>query len=180
MGWRAREDAVRSALERATWKHRAKWVAIAVVVVGALALAVQAVADDDPPKTSLTVCTGTLPATSLLSDHDGACYDYDVSATEKLSADLLNHEDDDTFRHVYWREGDPACVFTARVRYPNPDQPSWARTRLLSDVSGGRECNRQTRDGQCAYIAQGYSILAVTGASCSQAGVPLCGGPFCI
>ena len=76
--------------------------------------------------------------------------------------------------------GDPACVFTARVRYPNPDEPSWARTRVLSDVAGGRECNASTQDSQCAYIAQGYSILAVTGQSCSQAGVPLCQGPFCI
>ena len=137
-------------------------------------------ADDSPPQTEVRICDGTLPATSLLSNHDASCFDYTVAATGKLAADLLNHDDDDTFRHVYFRGGDPACIFTARVRYPNPDDPSWARTRVLSDIAGGRECNEHTPNGQCAYIAPGYSILAVTGQSCSQAGVPICTGPFCI
>lgn len=154
----------------------------AILYLLALAAALslgEARADDDPPSTKLRICTGTLPATSLLSDHDGACHDYTVSAQGRLAADLLNHDDDDTFRHVYFRSGDPACVFTASIRYPNPDQPSWARTRVESNIAGGRDCSASTPDGQCSYIAQGYAILAVTGGSCSQHGIPLCTGLFC-
>ena len=177
MGWRERDEAYAWLYHARQW---GKGIVIALLAVACLLIAWHVAASAPPPQTTLKVCTGTLPATSLLSNHDGSCHTYDVSATEKLAADLLNHEDDDTFRHVYYRGGDPACVFTARISYPNPDEPSWARTRIEHDVSGGRECNAHTPDGQCAYIATGYSILAITGASCSEAGVPLCGGPFCI
>ena len=148
--------------------------------LGLLAVSKAAFADDDPPQTELRICGGALPATSLLSNHDGSCFDYTVSAVETYAGDLLNNGDDDAYRHVYYRGGDPACVFTARVHYPNPDEPSWKQTRLLSQVAGGRECNAGTPNGQCAYISSGYSILAVTGQSCSQAGVPICTGPFCV
>ena len=176
MGWEERDAAYAGWVILWRW---IKWVGTGAAIAVLALLAWNAWASAPPPTTTLKVCTGTLPVTSLLSNHDGGCHTYDVSATEKLAADLLNHGDDDTFRHVYYRGGDPACVFTARISYPNPDEPSWARTRIESDVSGGRECNAHTRDGQCAYIAQGYSILAVTGQSCSEAGVPLCTGPFC-
>ena len=164
-------------------KERAGWWTFGIAFLIAAIVSsfvLQAHADDDPPSTELRICTGTLPATSLLSNHDAPCHDYTSTSTEKLAADLLSHDDDDTFRHVYYRGGDPACIFTAKITYADPDEPSWARTRIESDVSGGRECNAGTPDGQCAYIAQGYSILAVTGQSCSQAGVPLCTGPLCI
>ena len=139
-----------------------------------------AMGDDSPPQTEVRICDGTLPATSLLSNHDASCYDYTINAVEAQAGDILNHNDDDTYRHVYFHDGDPACIFTARVHYTNPDDPSWARHRYLTEVSGGRECNASTPNGQCAYISSGYAILGVTGQSCSQAGIPSCTGPFCI
>ena len=151
-------------------------IAVAVVLTQLMILVSTLVMGaDDPPSTELRICGGTLPATSLLSDHDAACYDYTVSSVDTQGADLLNSNDDDTYRHVYYRGGDPSCVFTARLHHsPDHDQ------RFLTEVSGGRDCNASTPNGQCAYISSGYSVFAVTGQSCSQAGVPLCTGPFCI
>ena len=153
------------------------WLLLAGVMLGFIAHTVMA--DDSPPQTEVRICDGTLPATSLESNHDASCYGYTINATEKLAADVLNHNDNDTFRHVYYKSGDPACVFTGNVHYTNPDDPSWARHRALSNIAGGRDCNAGTPDGQCAYIAQGYTILATTGGSCSQVDVPICQGLFC-
>ena len=119
-------------------------VAVLAALVLVWAGAGRVLAHDDPPQTELRICGGTLPATSLLSNHDASCFDYTVGAVSTYGADLLNNGDDDTYRHVYFRGGDPACVFTARVHFPNPDEPSWKQTRLLSNVAGGRECNAST------------------------------------
>ena len=138
----------------------------AIVLAFALALmAFNAAADDNPPKTRVHICDGPLPSLSLDCGAEGGCQDYDVNAASMAHPDYLNHKDDDTFRHVYWRNGDPACVFTAD---PNGDG--------VKHVSGGRDLNERER---VAYIAEGWHIYAVTGQSCSEAGVPLCGGLFC-
>ena len=64
--------------------------------------------------------------------------------------------------------GNPtACVFTARK----------VGGRLV-DVGGGRNCGGGPAE-QCAYIAEGYHVWAVSGLSCTALGVPLCSGPFC-
>ena len=132
-------------------------------------------ADGDPPATQVRICTGTLPATSLLSNHDAACHDYTIASTDTRHAGYLAHNDDDTFRHVYFRGGDPACIFTGQYHHATA-----ASVFYVTDQGGGRDCNAGTPDGQCAYIAEGWAIFAVTGQSCSQADVPVCTGPFCI
>ena len=125
--------------------------------------------EDAPPSTSVLVCGGTLPVSSLRSNHDAPCYSYDIGATEKADADYLGHRTDDEFRHVYYQSGDPSCVFTA----------GRSGERLV-DIAGGRDCNADTPDSQCAYIAEGWAIYGVTGGSCSEAGVPICTGIYCI
>ena len=120
------------------------------------------VGDAAPPSTTVKVCRGALPSTSLIGNADaGGCITYDVGAVDRSAPDLLNSNDDDTFRHVYWLSGDPACVGTGKP------------------LTSGRDCSRDSPDGQCAYIAEGYALYAVTGGSCSEAGVGLCSGPFC-
>ena len=120
------------------------------------------VGDAAPPQTTLKVCEGTLPATSLLGHHDAPCPTFVVSAQDAGAPDYWGHAADDTFRHVYRVSGDPACVGTGKP------------------LGSGRDCTVDSApEGQCAYIAQGYGIYAVTGGSCSEKGVPLCGGLFC-
>lgn len=122
------------------------------------------VSDPQPPSTTLKVCRGTLPSTSVLgnADADPGCLTYEVGATDRRTPDLLSHDDADTFRHVYWQSGDPACVGTGKP------------------LGSGRDCSVDSRpEGQCAYVAEGYALYAVTGGSCSEAGVGLCSGPFC-
>ena len=120
------------------------------------------VGDAEPPSTTLKVCGGTLPSTSVLGDHDAPCHTYEVSSTDPGAPDLLNSDDDDEFRHVYWMAGDPACVGTGKP------------------LASGRDCGPDDgAAGQCAYISEGFAIYALTGASCSQHGVGLCSGPFC-
>ena len=119
------------------------------------------VGDSEPPSTTLMVCRGNLPSLSVRSASNGGCVNYDVSATDKAKPDLLNQDDDDQFRHVYWMSGDPACVGTGKP------------------IGSGRDCTSDSPDGQCAYISEGFSIFAVTGSSCSEAGIGLCQGPFC-
>ena len=61
-----------------------------------------------------------------------------------------------------------ACVFTA-------DRGADGR---LTNIGGGRNCGGGPSE-QCAYIAEGYHVFAVSGLSCTALGVPLCGGLFC-
>ena len=122
------------------------------------------VGDAQPPSTTLKVCRGDLPATSVLGNADASpgCLTYEVGATDRNAPDVLAHNDDDTFRHVYWQAGDPACVGTGKP------------------LASGRDCNADSRpEGQCAYVAQGYELTATTGGSCSEAGVGLCQGLWC-
>ena len=147
---------------------------ISILMLALIGVVHLARADDAPPSTKVSICGGTLPVSSLKSNHDGPCYTYTVSATQLQSADYLGHRDDDEFRHIYFEGGDPACLFTAR-RHVNPEGSVW-----LTDISGGRDCNDDTPDTQCGYIAEGFAIYAVTGMSCSTAAVPICQGPFCI
>ena len=118
--------------------------------------------DAQPPSTDLEICGGDLPSQSVRGSHDAPCHTYSVGATDKAAPDYLGHNNDDEFRHVYYLGGDPACVGTG------------------PPIGSGRDCNAgEGDDGQCAYIAQGYHIYALTGGSCSQHGVPLCSGLFC-
>ena len=132
-------------------------------------------ADDDPPQTEVRICGGTLPATSLLSNHDAPCYNYTITATDIAHPGYLSHRSDDQFRHVYWKGGDPACIYTGDYH-----RATGHSVFYVTDQAGGRNCRDSTNDGQCAYIATGYAIFAVTGQGCSQAGVPICTGPLCI
>ena len=119
------------------------------------------VGDAAPPSTTLMVCRGNLPSLSVRSASNGGCVSYEVSSTDRSAPDLLNRNDDDQFRHVYWMGGDPACVGTGKP------------------IASGRDCAASDPDGQCAYVSEGYSIFALTGGSCSEHGVGLCEGPFC-
>ena len=156
------------------WLYGVLGISVGVLVLAAFMLAANAHDEDAPPSTSLLVCGGTLPVSSLRSNHDAPCYSYDIGATEIQEGDYLGHRTDDEFRHVYFQRGDPACIFTAR-RGSNPEGAVW-----LHDVAGGRDCNASTPDGQCAYIAEGWAVYGVTGGSCSEAGVPICTGIYCI
>ena len=121
------------------------------------------IGDAAPPSTTLKVCRGDLPSLSVLGNADVGCLTYEVGSTDAAHPDLLSHDDADTFRHVYRVSGDPACVGTGKP------------------LGSGRDCTVDSApEGQCAYIAQGYGVYAVTGGSCSQHGVGLCSGPFCI
>ena len=120
------------------------------------------VGDAAPPSTTVKVCEGTLPATSVLGHHDAPCPTFVISAQDAGAPDYLGHAADDTFRHVYRISGDPACVGTGKP------------------LGSGRDCTVDSApEGQCAYIAEGFAIYAVTGGSCSEHGVPLCGGLLC-
>ena len=145
------------------------WALGCVLVLFLAGLGVKLFADDDPPHTHLQICDGNLPSLSLHSASNEGCWDVTVNATDPARPDYLNREDDASFRHVYHVEGDQACVFTA-----NPDGSHGA----VKDVSGGRDCSGGGYS-QCSYIAEGWHVYAVTGKSCSEAGVPLCGGLFC-
>ena len=132
--------------------------------------------DDAAPSTTLEVCAGPLPSLSVRDNAEDGCQTYTVSYSQGVHAapdflpDYLSSKDDDTFRHVYFIAGSPACVFTGSKRTPHAGR--------ISDVDGGRDCNSGGPE-QCAYVSEGYRIYAVTGKSCSEAGVPICGGPFC-
>lgn len=151
-------------------------VPIIVVVPAALfylaALVVHAVfADDDPPKTTLTQCSGSLPSLSLLGNSD--CSEVVITATETHRAQLIGYWPQE-FSHEFYHAGDPACVFTAKAVWRH-GLPTWPAP---GTIASGRDC----RPGltQCAFIAEGYATFAVTGQSCTEAGIPLCGGPFCV
>ena len=119
--------------------------------------------DSAPPSTTLKVCRGDLPSQSVLGSADAGCLTYEVGSTDRAHPDLLAHNDDDTFRHVYRISGDPACVGTGKP------------------LGSGRDCTIDSApEGQCAYVAEGFAIYAVTGGSCSENGIALCSGPFCI
>lgn len=155
---------------------RTMWALVAgVVILLVWALAVtDGFADDDPPQTDVRICGGTLPVTSLESNHDAPCYAYTVSATDPDHPGYLSHNSDDQFRHVYFRGGDPACIFTGDYH-----RATGHGVFHVTGQGGGRDCNASTPDGQCAYIAEGWAIFAISGRSCSQAGVPICQGAFC-
>ena len=154
-----------------SWR-RALYAILAIVVLFFLSAVLQKTfADDEPPATTLEVCRGPLPSLSLWHNAQDGCVRFVVNATEADHADFLSRGGDNTARHVYVLEGDPACVGTLDVRHAG---------RLHS----GRDCvpsgNGTPDPIQCAYIAQGYALGAITGASCSQAGVEPCAGPFCV
>lgn len=114
-----------------------------------------------PPSTRLMVCGGSLPSTSLRDNADGSgCHTYDVGATDPAKPDVLSHNDNDEFRHVYRVSGDPACVGTG------------------PPMGSGRDCAPGGPD-QCGYISEGFTVLALTGGSCSEHGIGLCTGLFC-
>ena len=146
-------------------------VAVAVMAIG-LGLTV---ADDSPPQTEVRICGGTLWITSLESNHDAPCYSYTISSTDKDHPGYLSHSSDDQFRHVYFKGGDPACIFTGDYH-----RATGHSVFHVTDQDGGRECNASTPDGQCAAIAPGYAIFAVTGGSCSQHDIHWCEGGLCI
>ena len=146
-------------------------VLLLVVAVATMLLPADACADDDPPATQLEVCRGPLPSLSLWHNAQDGCVRFVVTATNPAAADYLSQGGDNTARHVYVLEGDPACVGTLLARGAGA-------------LASGRDCVPSGNDVpdpvQCAYIAQGYALGAVTGASCSQAGVEPCTGPFCV
>ena len=122
---------------------------------------VQALNDAAPPETRVNVCAGALPSTSLVGNADaGGCRLRDVSSTDPAAPDYLGHDNDDTFRHVYFVSGDAACIGTG------------------TPLGSGRDCGPGGPE-QCAYISEGYAVYAVTGGSCGEHGVGLCSGPFC-
>ena len=124
--------------------------------------------DAAPPATTLKVCRGPLPSLSVRDSAQDGCVSFVVNATDPTAADYLSQGGDNDARHVYGVSGDPACVGTLPERKRGP-------------LDSGRDCIPPgSGDGvQCAYIAQGYALGAVTGQSCSQAGVGACSGPFC-
>ena len=119
-----------------------------------------ALEDDAPPSTTIKACRGPLPSLSTEHGAQDGCVTYVVSATSKAAPDYLSQGDDNTFRHFYHDGGAPACLGTGT-------KAAWG---------GGRDLNAQQ---DAAYIAQGYHVYAITGGSCSEAGVGLCVGPFC-
>ena len=136
-------------------------IAILVAIWLAASLAVS-YADDDPPKTTLTICDGGLPSTSLLGSAQGGCHSVDVTATDPLHFAQIAYQAQ-SFMHIYRDAGDPACIYTKDSR-GRPD--------------AGRDCRPETH--QCAFIAMGWHTYAITGQSCMEAGIPECGGGFCI
>ena len=142
------------------WLRR-NWLWLAFMLAIGVGIGGSAFADDDPPKTTLTICDGGLPSTSLLGSAQGGCHSVDVTGVEVEHAPQIAYQPQ-SFMHVYRDAGDPACVFTRDSR-GNP--------------GGGRDCRPE--DHQCAFIAMGWHVFAVTGQSCLQAGVAQCTGPFC-
>lgn len=134
-------------------------------------------ADDDPPKTTLTECAGSLPSLSLLGNSD--CHDVVITATDPADAQLIGYWPH-SFSHEYYVSGDPACVFTAKPRH---DLKTHIRDGIRmvpvpDTVEGGRNCRPGVT--QCAYISEGYYTFAITGQDCTEAGVGVCGGPWCV
>ena len=125
-------------------------------------------ADDDPPQSTLTICTGGLPINSLLGSAQGGCHDVEITSTTIEDARLIGYEPQ-AFSHEYYVSGDPGCIFTAEPKTMNTPKPETA--------SGGRDF--RPHDSQVAYIAEGWHTYAITGQSCTQAGIPLCGGIYC-
>ena len=125
-------------------------------------------ADDDPPESVLSICTGGLPVESLQGSAQFGCHDVQISATEVEDARLIGYEPQ-AFSHEYFVSGDPGCIFTAEPRTMNTPKPETA--------SGGRDF--RPGESQVAYIAEGWHTYAITGQSCQQAGIPLCGGLYC-
>ena len=116
----------------------------------------------DGPKTTLSVTTGGLPVTSTRDSHRAA-YTVDVTATEVLKADPVEYEAQ-AFAHIWFHDGDPACLFTGTPQAP----------------SSGRDCNSGTANAQCAFIGEGWKTYAVTGKSCMELHIGMCGGLGCI
>ena len=141
--------------------------AVAMLLIASIINKVSA--DDDPPKTTLTICAGGLPSLSILSNAQDGCHSVDVSAQEVENADLIYYNPSQ-FSHEYrLNTGDaPACIFTEDEHKGKP---------VMSSVAGGRDCRPE--DHQCAYISQGFHTWAITGKSCQEAGVPECEGLFC-
>ena len=75
------------------------------------------------------------------------------------------------FRHLAHLSGPQGCVFTAN--------PLHAADGTLLHSAGGRECPRAEGDRRCGYIATGFDVFALAGASCEAYGIPECTGPFC-
>ena len=155
-------------------KQPAIWLAVIVAVLVVASLVSHYVkADDAPPKSTLKVCGGPLPSLSLDGGAEGGCFTYDVSATSihdpGAPPDHLAHDDEDEYRHIYFVEGDPACVMTGYLH---------RGARFPYALGSGRDLNRSSQE-HVAYVAQGYGIFATTGASCSEIGVSLCRGGFC-
>ena len=144
--------------------------AVLACAVTLLGIAGTARADDAPPKTTLTICSGGLPSLSLLGSAQDGCHSVDVTATEPADADLIWYSTS-AFAHVYRDAGDPACIFTA------PIHGSPHRAPVLSQAGGGRDARPEDR--QVAYIASGWNVWGVTGRSCREAGIIECGGPLC-
>ena len=138
-------------------------ILIGVVVLVLLLLgSAKVFADDDPPKTTLTICDGGLPSTSLLGSAQGGCHSVDVTATDPLHFAQIAYQAQ-SFMHIYRTSGDPACIYTKDSR-GRPD--------------AGRDCRPE--DHQCAFIAMGWHTYAITGQSCQQAGIAECEGLYCI
>lgn len=121
--------------------------------------------DATPPSTVVQVCSGPLPSLSLIGTAQNGCTLYTISSTDRQKPDYLDTDDWNTFRHVYYVSGDPACIGTGKP------------------LGSGRDCGPNqhlVHQGQSAYIAQGWALYGVTGGSCSEYDVPLCQGPFCV
>ena len=84
----------------------------------------------------------------------------------------------DQFRHLMYESGPQGCVFTAEYRGPDD---------ALLHSAGGRECPLGGLNGdgsprgsrQCGYIAPGFAVFLLAGASCAAFGIAPCTGPFC-
>lgn len=75
------------------------------------------------------------------------------------------------FRHLAHLGGPQGCVFTAT--------PLHALDGTLLHSGGGRDCPLSETDRRCGYIATGFDVFALAGASCEQYGIESCTGPFC-
>ena len=127
----------------------------------------QAFADDDPPQTAINICSGGLPSLSTEGSAQDGCHIDAVTAVHPAHAPRIAYFAQ-SFSHYYWHEGDQACIFTR-------DGPGHDHGRPGS----GRDCRPGTTDQQCAYIGEGWPVFAITGQSCTEAGIPLCGGLWC-
>ena len=139
------------------------WVLAALAVIVLLVACGAVWGDDDPPATKMTMCRGALPSLSLRADAQDGCVIFTVTATDPMRPDYLSKGGDDTFRHVYWEDGDPMCIGTLQETH----------------LAAGRDCDADSLHDACAYIGRGWRVYAITGQSCSQAGVEPCLGGFC-